>query len=124
MEKTILIAVAGSMGTLLRFWLAGFVGRHWGEKFPWGTMSVNLAGCFLAGAVFYLSEEKFLVSANVRTAILIGLLGAFTTFSTYGLQTFALLRDGQLGRAALNIAASNILGLLMVWAGYAVSKAL
>ena len=124
MEKTILIALGGSIGTLFRYWLAGLVSRQRGETFPWGTMTVNLVGCFLAGAVFYLAEERFMMSPNVRAAILIGLLGGFTTFSAYGLQTFALLRDGEFGWAALNVGASNILGLLMVWAGYALSQAL
>ena len=65
-----------------------------------------------------------LISPTLRAVILIGLLGGFTTFSSYGLQTFTLLRDGQIGLATLNIAVSNVLGLLMVWVGYVVSKAL
>lgn len=124
MQKTILIGVAGLVGTLLRYSLSGLVARRYGETFPWGTIAVNLLGCFVTGAVFYLSEERFLVSPTVRTAILIGLLGGFTTFSSYGLQTFTLLRDGELGLAALNVTVSNALGLLMVWAGYVLSKSL
>jgi CrcB protein len=124
MQKTLFIALAGLAGTLLRYWLSGVVARQYGETFPWGTMAVNVIGCFLAGAVFYLTEERFLVSPAVRSVILIGFLGGFTTFSSYGLQTFTLLRDGELGLATLNIAASNVLGLLMVWTGYVVFKAL
>ena len=124
MQKTFFIALAGLAGTLLRYWLSGVVARQYGETFPWGTMAVNVIGCFLAGAVFYLTEERFLVSPAVRSVILIGFLGGFTTFSSYGLQTFTLLRDGELGLATLNIAASNVLGLLMVWTGYVVFKAL
>ena len=118
MQKTIFIAVAGLAGTLLRYGLAAFVTRKYGDTFPWGTLIVNLLGCFLAGAAFYLTQEKFLVSPTLRAVIMIGLLGGFTTFSSYGLQTFTLLREGQLGLAALNITASNLLGLLMVWIGY------
>ena len=117
-----LIALAGLIGTLLRYWLSGLVARQYGETFPWGTMAVNLIGCFVTGAVFYLTEERFLVNPAVRSVILIGLLGGFTTFSSYGLQTFTLLRDGEFGLAALNIVTSNILGLLMVWAGYVLGK--
>lgn len=124
MQKTTLIGVAGLIGTLGRYWLSGFVARQYGETFPWGTLFVNVVGCFLAGAVFYLTEERFLVSPMVRSAILIGLLGGFTTFSSFGLQTFTLVRDGQLGLATLNIALSNLLGLVMVWAGYSLSRAL
>ena len=118
MQRTIFIAVAGLIGTLLRYWLAGFVADRYGENFPWGTLVVNLVGCFFAGAAFYLMQETFVVSPTLRAVILIGLLGGFTTFSAYGLQTFTLLRDGQLGLAAINVTASNLLGLLMVWAGY------
>jgi len=124
MQRTILIGVAGLAGTLLRYWLSGVVARRFGETFPWGTMAVNLVGCFVTGAVFYLSEERFLINPAVRTVILIGLLGGFTTFSSYGLQTFTLLRDGEFGLATLNVALSNVVGLLMVWAGYVFSKAL
>ena len=124
MQKTIFVAIAGLVGTLLRYWLSGVVARQYGETFPWGTLVVNLVGCFLAGAVFYVTEERFLISPTFRTVILIGFLGGFTTFSSYGLQTFTLLRDGEIGWAAFNIAASNVLGLMMVWTGYVISKAL
>ena len=124
MQKTILIGLAGLVGTLLRYWLSGFVARQYGETFPWGTMAVNLIGCFVTGVVFYLSEERFLINPAVRTIVLIGLLGGFTTFSAYGLQTFTLLRDGQLGLATLNVAVSNVAGLLLVWVGYVLGKAL
>ncbi len=124
MYKTILIGVAGLIGTLLRYWLSGFVARRYGETFPVGTLVVNVIGCLIAGAVFNLTEERFLVNPTLRTVILIGLLGGFTTFSSYGLQTFTLLRDGEFGFASLNIVVSNVLGLLMVWIGYSLIKAL
>ena len=124
MQKTIFIALAGLVGTLIRYGLSGFVARQYGETFPWGTLVVNLIGCFLAGAIYYLADERFLISPTLRTVILIGLLGGLTTFSSYGLQTFTLLRDGEIGLATLNIAVSNVLGLFMVWAGYVVFKAL
>ena len=122
MQKTIFIALAGLIGTLIRYWLAGLVARQYGENFPWGTLIVNLIGSFLAGALYHLAEERLLISPALRTVLLIGLLGGFTTFSSYGLQTFTLLRDGQIGLATLNVAVSNVLGLLMVWAGYVAFK--
>ena len=122
MSKTILIGIAGLIGTLLRYWLASFVTRQSGETFPWGTLVVNIVGCLIAGAVFHLTEERALFNPTVRTVILIGLLGGFTTFSSYGLQTFALLKDGALGLATLNLVVSNVLGVLMVWAGYGLAK--
>src|SRR6476661_6059404 len=122
MQKTIFIALAGLVGTLIRYWLAGFVSRQYGETFPWGTLVVNLAGSFIAGAIYHLAEERPLISPTLRTIIVIGLLGGFTTFSSYGLQTFTLLRDGQIGLATLNVAVSNVLGLFMVWIGYVAFK--
>ena len=124
MMKTILIGLAGLIGTLLRYWLSGLVARQYGETFPWGTMAVNLSGCFVAGVIFYAFEERFLVNPTLRTVLMIGLLGGFTTFSSYGLQTFTLLRDGELGLATLNIGVSNLLGLIMVWFGYVLARAL
>src|ERR1043165_8481796 len=124
MQRIMLIGLAGLVGTLLRYWLSGVVARRFGETFPWGTMSVNLIGCFATGAVFYLSEERFLINPALRTIILIGLLGGFTTFSSYGLQTFTLLRDGEFGLAILNVVTSNILGLFMVWIGYVLGRVL
>jgi CrcB protein len=124
MLRTLFVGLAGLTGTLLRYWLSGFVARRYGETFPVGTMVVNVLGCLVAGAVFNLTEERFLVNPTLRTVILIGLLGGFTTFSSYGLQTFTLLRDGEFGLATVNIVVSNVLGLLMVWMGYALVKAL
>lgn len=122
MQKTFLIGVAGLLGTLLRYWLAGHVARQYGETFPWGTMAVNLIGCLVTGVVFYVAEERLPMSPAVRSVILIGLLGGFTTFSAYGLQTFTLLRDGEYGLATLNALASNILGVFMIWVGYVLGK--
>lgn len=124
MQKTILIGLAGLIGTLCRYWLSGLVARKYGETFPLGTLVVNVAGCFFAGSLFYLTEERFLVSPTLRIVILVGLLGGFTTFSSFGLQTFTLLREGEFALATLNVTISNLLGLLMLWVGYSLAKLL
>jgi CrcB protein len=124
MVKLLLIGFAGFIGTLGRYWLSGIVARRYGETFPLGTLVVNLVGCFLVGLLFYLMQERYLVNQNVRTIILIGLLGGFTTFSSLGLQTFTLLQDNEIALAALNMVASNVMGLFLVWAGYTLAKAL
>lgn len=124
MQRVILVGLAGLAGTLGRYCLSGLVARRYGETFPWGTLVVNATGCFLTGAIYCLSEERFLISPIFRSMILIGLLGGFTTFSSYGLQTFTLLREGEFGLALLNITLSNLLGLLLIWAGYVLMKAL
>lgn len=122
--KILLVGLAGLAGTLLRYWFASAFARRYGEAFPWGTLAVNVAGCFLAGFLFFALRERFAAGETAQAVVFIGLLGGFTTFSSFGLQTFTLLRDGALGYASLNIAASNLLGLLMVWAGYALAKLL
>jgi len=122
MQRIALIGLAGLAGTLGRYWLSLTVARRYGEDFPAGTLVVNVVGCFLAGALFHLLQERFEVGETARSAVLVGLLGGFTTFSAYGLQTFTLLRDGQLLLAALNVVGSNLLGLLMVWAGYSLAR--
>lgn len=123
MMRILLIGVAGLIGTLGRYWLSEIVARRYGEAFPLGTMVVNLVGCFLAGLLFYLLQERFVVNQTLRTIIMIGFLGGFTTFSSYGLQTFTLLRDNEFAFAALNLFVSNFVGLLLVWAGYSVARA-
>lgn len=122
MWRIIIIGLAGLIGTLGRYALSGYVARRFGETFPTGTLIVNIFGCLLAGFLFFLLQERFLVSEIVRTALLIGLLGGFTTFSSFGLQTFTLLREGEIGLATVNVVASNLLGLFAVWAGYTLGK--
>ena len=121
MLRVALIGVAGLAGTLGRYWLSGALARRYGEEFPFGTLAVNVLGCFLIGALFFVFEERGAFGETARAALMVGLLGGFTTFSSYGLQTFALLREGALGRAALYVVASNLLGLLTVWGGYALA---
>jgi len=124
MSKLMLIGVAGFIGTLSRYWMSGVIARRYGETFPTGTLVVNLVGCFLIGLLFYLLEERFLVNQTVRAVVLIGFLGGFTTFSSFGLQTFTLLQDREFAFAILNLTASNIVGLLLVWAGYSLARIL
>jgi len=124
MQRLILIGLAGFAGTVLRYGLSGWTARRFGETFPLGTLVVNMIGCFLAGLLFYLMFDRYLVNQTIRTVVIIGLLGGFTTFSSFGLQTFTLLRDGEVGLALLNIAASNLGGLLMVWFGYSLARVL
>jgi CrcB protein len=122
MLRLIYIGLAGAGGTLMRYWLSESIAKRFGETFPIGTLVVNLIGCFLAGLLFYLLLDRELVSPVVRTVVLIGLLGGFTTFSAFGLQTFTLMRDGAVGLALLNIGLSNVGGLMMVWVGYSVAR--
>jgi fluoride exporter len=124
MSRLFLIGLAGFIGTIGRYWLSGVIARRYGETFPVGTLVVNLTGCFLVGLLFYVLQERFTVSPTARTVVLIGLLGGFTTFSSFGLQTFALLQTGEFGLATLYLTASNLVGLVLVWAGYTLARIL
>jgi CrcB protein len=123
-SRIFFIGLAGFAGTLCRYWLAGAVARRYGETFPAGTLVVNVAGCFLIGFLFFMFQERQVLGETARTVTLVGLLGGFTTFSSYGLQTFTLLQEGKFAYAAANVVASNVLGLLTVWGGYALAKSL
>ncbi|HZI88301.1 MAG TPA: fluoride efflux transporter CrcB [Pyrinomonadaceae bacterium] len=122
MIKLLLIGSAGFIGTLSRYWLSGLIAKRYGETFPLGTLVVNLVGCFLVGMLFYLLQERFMVNQTMRTVVMIGFLGGFTTFSSFELQTFTLLQNGEFGLAALNAGLSNLIGLVFVWAGYTLGK--
>jgi len=124
MYRIILIGMAGFAGALARYWMSGWADERWGASFPIGTLVVNLLGCLAIGFLFHATEEKYLVDPVVRTAILVGFLGGFTTFSSFGIQTFTLLRDGEIFLAGMNIAVSNVVGIGMVWTGYVVSRSL
>jgi CrcB protein len=121
MSKIFLLASGGAIGTVLRYSLSGFTYRFVNGVFPWGTLLVNLAGSFVIGLLWGLFElDNF--STNVRHFIFIGILGGFTTFSTFTLESLNLFRDGEIKLALSNILASNIFGLLLVLAGFIVSK--
>ena len=122
MQRLLLVGLGGFVGTLARYWLSGAIGRRFGETFPIGTLIVNAFGCFLAGFLFYFLYERFLTNPTFRTVVFIGVLGGFTTFSSYGLQTFTLLRDGELFFALVSVLASNIFCLSLVWLGYSLAR--
>jgi CrcB protein len=120
----LLVALGGVLGALARYGGAGLVHRFLGAGFPYGTLAVNVAGCFAIGAVLYLTQDRPTLSVAARQLVAIGFLGSFTTFSTFGVETFALLRDGDFAAAALNVGASVSLGLVAVWLGHGLAAAL
>ena len=121
-HRLFLIGLAGFAGTLCRYGLTEVVERRIGPQFPLGTVLVNISGCLIAGFLFYPLNEKAFASDIVRTAVMIGFLGGFTTFSSFGVQTFTLARDGEIMLALLNFLLSNVVGLAFVWLGYSLSK--
>lgn len=126
MLKTYLAVMAGgAMGTGLRMWLSGLLAARYGETFPIGTLVVNVVGCFVIGTFAALTgpEGLFLTSPLTRQIVTIGVLGGFTTFSSFGLQTFNLFAEGDWLRAGLNAILSLVLCILAVWPGHSVAAA-
>jgi CrcB protein len=122
-HQLVAIAIGGSMGALARFGLSTAVQQGASEVFPWGTLVVNLIGCFLVG-ILVETFDVLVIPTEWRTFLTIGFLAAFTTFSTYTLETLNLLREGEIGLALFNIVASNLGGLVCVVIGIYVSRLL
>jgi len=117
-----MVGSGGFIGALARYGLSGLVHRQVPfATFPYGTMAVNLMGCCAIGVIAGLAESRQLFGPEFRTFALIGLLGGFTTFSTFGYETFAMLRDAEYLRVAANVGVHVILGLALVWLGYALT---
>ena len=121
-QKLLLLMLAGAIGTLARYGLSGLVQRMAGADFPWGTVAVNLTGCFLAGLVWTLAEYRLDIGGQTRAILLIGFMGAFTTFSTYVFETSAFIHDAEWLCAFGNIALQNGIGVIAVFGGYAVGR--
>lgn len=118
MTKWVLIAAGGAFGSLLRYAIQGWVQRAANGTFPLGTLAVNVTGCLLLGFLAALFTGPLLLREDYRIGLTVGILGGFTTFSTFGLESFTLINAGQFGLAFLNIILSCGLGLLAVWLGY------
>ena len=117
--NALLVGAGGFAGALLRYALGGLVHRQLPlATFPYGTLSVNLLGCFLIGALAGLADSRQLFTPELRLVAFIGLLGGFTTFSTFGYETVVMARDGEFMRAAWNVGLHVVLGLGLVWFGY------
>ena len=115
--KIFLIALFGAIGTLARYGLQGVVQIRMGGAFPYGTLLINLSGCFLLGLIGQLTLNRMLISSDMRMAISVGLLGGFTTFSSFGWETAKMLEDGEWLRASTYLSASVVAGLLLSVAG-------
>lgn len=122
MTKLLCVLIGGGFGSLARYLLSGWAQRLSSGSFPLGTLTVNVAGCLLLGFLAAALGDKVLVREEIRIAVTVGLLGGFTTFSTFGLETFMLLNDGQPLRAAANVCLSVGLGLFAVWSGYRLAE--
>ncbi|MCW5557947.1 MAG: fluoride efflux transporter CrcB [Verrucomicrobiae bacterium] len=126
MLNAMLIFLGGGLGSLVRWGLSGFVARHWGETFPWGTLVINVTGSFAIGLFATLTgpEGRFLAPIAFRQFFMIGVCGGYTTFSSFSLQTLNLVEEGQMFRAGANVVLSILLCLIAVWLGHVLALAL
>lgn len=122
MTNLLAVALGGAIGSVLRYLLAEW-GQNWGQQLPWGTLAANLTGCFLIGLLSVVMVANT-TSQPLRLAVLIGILGGFTTFSSFGWQTFSLMEEGRWLAASLYVLATNVGGLCLAWAGYSVGLSL
>ncbi len=123
-QKILLLAAAGAAGTIARYLLADVVNHYAGKAFPWGTLAVNVLGCFLFGLVASLAEERQVISQQSRLIVLTGFMGAFTTFSTFAYESVQLSRGSHWLLAGGNILIENSLGIAGVLLGLAAGRVL
>lgn len=120
----LLVFFAGGAGSLARYLCSGFAQRIGGSGFPWGTLAVNVIGCLAIGVLAAMAGGKLHLDPRYRVPIFVGFLGGFTTFSSFGLETFHLLQHGRVGPAIANVAASLLAGLAAVWIGFRLGERL
>ena len=120
MPTSVWIAAGGAIGTLLRYGVNLVITAWLGEAMPWGTIAINVSGSFLIGLFAALTEPggRWMLSPDIRLFVLVGVCVGYTTFSSFSLQTLALIQAGEPGRAVANILVSVIVCLLAVWLGY------
>ena len=122
-EKLLAVAFGGSIGAVLRFVIYELVESKHKSNFPWGTLTVNLLGSLVIGFLWgYFS--KVYISPSMRMLIFVGILGSFTTFSTFAFDNFSLIRNGEFTLMTVYVLMTNVLGIVLSFGGYALSRSL
>jgi CrcB protein len=124
MRQLLAIAAGGAAGSLLRFWMSNWVHTYADRSFPYGTLAVNVLGCLLTGFLFVLFVDRLSDNPVLRAGILIGVLGGFTTFSSFSIETFNLIEQGAWVRAAANMGVSLVLCVGATWIGVILGRQL
>ena len=120
--RALVVGAGGFVGASLRYLLGGLVHRVVAPEFPWATFLINVSGCFVIGVLAMLAEGRGGLGPSARLFWLVGVLGGYTTFSTFGYETLTLAREGSHGLALANAAGQVVLGLVAVWAGVVVAR--
>ena len=118
----LLVALGGALGSVARYLFSLTVLRVTGSLFPFGTFAVNVVGCFVFGLIAGAAEQRVPLSPDLRRFLLVGVLGGFTTFSSYAFESFGLMRDGQFAWASINVAGQVLAGLVGMWGGYVITN--
>jgi CrcB protein len=121
-QTWLLVGVAGAAGTLLRYGLGGWLARATGGGFPWETLTINVSGSLVIGALAGALDRGALLPPPLRMALMVGLLGGFTTFSSFALEALRLVQGAEWRGAALYVVLTNAGGWLAVWLGYAAAR--
>jgi CrcB protein len=123
--QLLIIGLGGFVGTVLRYVMSGLVQSGAGSSaFPWGTLTINVLGCFGIGLLAELSEARGFLRPEMRGFLMVGILGGFTTFSAFANETVNAMRDAAMATAVLNVLTSVGLGLVAVWAGRMLAHAI
>jgi CrcB protein len=122
MMNVLVIGIGGFVGAVARYGIAGWIGQRWGRSFPLGTFVINVSGSFLIGLLMTLMAERFTENPQWRLLLVVGFLGAYTTFSTFEYETGALLKDGEWLFAGLNVVLSVIVGFAALKLGEVMAK--
>jgi len=124
MQNLLIIGFGGFLGAIARYAVSAWIGQRWGRIFPLGTFVINVSGSFLIGLVISLSTERFMINPQWRLFLAVGVLGAFTTFSTFELETGNLVRDSEWLLAALNVVCSVMAGFAALKLGDVIGRAI
>lgn len=115
--QSVAVAMGGALGAVMRFWVSGWFHSMFGRAFPYGTLFINVTGSLLMGFLYVLIVERSSLSEEWRAVILIGFIGAFTTFSTFSIETLSLIEQGERFKAILNVGLSVVLCVFGTWVG-------
>ncbi len=122
MQQLISIGIGGAIGAIMRYLVSGGVHTFMGKDFPYGTLTVNVIGSFIVGILFVIFTSSEVIPEIVKISVLVGILGAFTTFSTFSLDTFKLIETAAFSKAGLNIATNVVASLAATWFGIVFSR--